>query len=176
MLTQTADYALRALIYLAHSPEDGYHQTRDLAQALNVPTNYLGKILQLLGRRKIVESQRGMNGGFRLARLPEQVRLFDVLEAIDAIPADPECPLISGGRQVELCTLHRRFAAVTATYVRFLKETTLEDVLQPSAAFPASCPGPAHLPKDVDEYPCTKFPAPPRLTVVSECANIRCFS
>src|SRR5258707_11545167 len=93
MLTQTADYALRALIYLAHSPEDGNHQTRDLAKALNVPTNYLGKILQLLGHQQIVESQRGMNGGFRLSRLPEQVRLYDVMFALDTLPSDNECPL-----------------------------------------------------------------------------------
>ena len=166
MLTQTADYALRALIYLAHCPEDGYHQTRDLAEALNVPPNYLGKILQLLGRRKLVESQRGMNGGFRLSRLPEQVRLFDVLDAIDAVPTDPQCPLLSGGRQIELCALHRRFAAMTAAYVRFLKETTLADVLQ-SGSLPAACPGPAHLPRDVDVYPCTTFAAPARLSVVS---------
>lgn len=121
MLTQTADYALRGLIYLAHSPEDGYHQTRDLARALNVPSNYLGKILQMLGHKQIVESQRGMNGGFRLARLPEQVRLYDVLEAIDAIPTDLACPMLTGARQIELCNLHRRFAAMTANYIKFLK-------------------------------------------------------
>jgi Rrf2 family protein len=156
MLTQTADYALRALIYLAHDPEDAYHQTRDLARVLNVPANYLGKILQLLGHHRIVESQRGMNGGFRLARLPEQVRLFDVMLALDILPHDPECPMLTGARQIELCALHRRFAAATATYVRFLKETTLQDVLQPDR-FPAECPGPDALPDDVSVYPCTKF-------------------
>jgi Rrf2 family protein len=158
MLTQTADYALRALIYLAHSEEDGYHQTRDLAAALNVPSNYLGKLLQQLGHHRIVESQRGMNGGFRLARLPEQVRLFDVIAALDLLPADPECPLTTGGRQAELCGLYRRFAAMTASYIRFLVETTLADVLQPSAAFPATCPGLTQLPADVERFPCPKFP------------------
>lgn len=166
MLTQTADYALRALIHLAHSPEDGYHQTRDLATALNVPSNYLGKILQQLGHRQIVESQRGMNGGFRLARLPEQVQLFDVLSALDLIPHDHDCPLTTGGRQIELCGLHRRFAAMTSAYVKFLKDTTLADVLKPAAAFPAECPGSDKFPDDVDLYPCTKYPAPVRLTVL----------
>jgi Rrf2 family protein len=161
MLTQTADYALRALVYLAHDPEDAYHQTRDLARALNVPANYLGKILQLLGHRRIVESQRGMNGGFRLARLPEQVRLFDVIDALDAVPKDPECPMLTGARQMEMCVLHRRFAAATADYVRFLKGTTLGDVLRPSQ-FPAECPGPDRLPEDVDVYPCTRFKTPAR--------------
>lgn len=156
MLTQTADYALRALIYLAHSPEDGYHQTRDLAKCLNVPANYLGKILQLLGRQQLVESQRGMNGGFRLARLPEQIRLFDVLFALDALPSENDCPLTTGGRQAELCSLYRRFAALTADYIRFLKDTTLQEVLQPNS-YPATCPGPDNLPEDSAVYPCTKF-------------------
>src|SRR3569623_2557570 len=104
MLTQTADYALRALVYLAHDDDDGYHQTRDMAVSLNVPGNYLGKILQQLAHRRIVESQRGMHGGFRLARLPEQVRLYDVMSALDALPAEAACPLNDGGgRQLELC-------------------------------------------------------------------------
>lgn len=166
MLTQTADYALRALIHLAHDPDDGYHQTRDMSSALNVPHNYLGKILQLLAHAGVVESQRGMNGGFRLCRLPDQIRLYDVFRAIDAVPKDPDCPLLTGGRQRELCLLHRRFAGMTAAYVRFLKETTLEDVLQPDS-FPATCPGPTNLPADVETYPCTAFPPPTRLTVLS---------
>lgn len=159
MLTQTSDYALRALVYLAHDPDDGYHQTRDLAKALNVPSNYLGKILQLLSHHRIVESQRGMHGGFRLSRLPEQIRLFDVLSALDAVPTDPECPLVSGGQQMELCTLHRRFASMTRMYVKFLKDTTLGDVLQPHS-MPATCPGPGMLPEtEGDVYPCPKHGA-----------------
>jgi len=165
MLTQTADYALRALVYLAHDDDDGYHQTRDLAQALNVPANYLGKILQLLGHKKLVESQRGMKGGFRLSRLPEQIRLFDVLNALDTIPTAPTCPLMSGGRQIELCLLHRRLAAMTAAYVQFLKDTSLADVLQPDS-LPATCPGEANLP-DAKVYPCPKTAAPVQLTALS---------
>ena len=156
MLTRTADYALRALIYLAHDPEDGYHQTSDLATTLNVPANYLGKILQRLTRAGIVESRRGVNGGFRLARLPEQVALYDALAALDAVPADLECPLRTGGRQAELCLLHRRFAGMTAKYVAFLKGTTLQEVLQPNS-YPAVCPGPAALPTDTAIYPCPTF-------------------
>jgi len=166
MLTQTADYALRALIYLAHDPDDGFHQTRDVATLLNIPHNYLGKILQQLGHARIVESQRGMNGGFRLCRLPDQIRLYDVLRALDAIPKDPACPLLTGGRQRELCLLHRRFASMTARYVRELKETTLQDVLQPDS-FPGACPGPAHLPADTDTYPCPDFSPRNRLTVLA---------
>jgi Rrf2 family protein len=172
MLTHTGDYALRALIYLAHDTDDGYHQTRDLAKKLNIPSNYLGKILQLLAHRQIVESRRGMNGGFRLARLPDQIRLYDVLHPLDAVPIDIECPLLTGGRQAELCTLHRRFAAMTAAYVAFLKETTLQDVLQPNS-YPATCPGPQKLPSDTEAYPCTKFLPGTRLAVMSPSLGAR---
>ena len=166
MLTKTTDYALRALIYLAHDPEDGYHQTNDLASVLNVPANYLGKILQLLGRKRIVESVRGANGGFRLSRLPEQIRLYDVLDALDALPHKPECPLISGGRQIELCKLHRSFAFYETMYTKFLKTTTIQDMLQPNS-LPATCPGPAHLPREVHTYPCPESTEPARLAVTS---------
>jgi len=166
MLTKTTDYALRALIYLAHDPDDGYHQTHDLATVLNVPCNYLGKILQLLGRKRIVESVRGANGGFRLARLPEQIRLYDVLEALDALPRKPECPLMTGGRQLELCKLHRSFAFIASVYTKFLNTTTLQDMLQPNS-LPATCPGPAHLPKEVHTYPCPEARDTTRLAAVS---------
>jgi Rrf2 family nitric oxide-sensitive transcriptional repressor len=171
MLTKTADYALRALIYLAHDPEDGYHQTRDLAGLLNIPHNYLGKILQQLGHKGIVESQRGMNGGFRLCRLPDQIRLFDVLHALDAVPEDPQCPLLTGGRQRELCLLHRRFASMTAAYVRFLKDTTLQDILLPDS-FPAACPLPAEQPVDVENFPCPPSPSTATSTRLSVLSSI----
>ena len=168
ILTQTADYALRALVWLAHDPEDGFHQTRDLAGKLHIPGNYLGKILQLLAHHRIVESQRGMHGGFRLARLPEQVRLYDVLDAIDAVPADRECPLLTGARQLELCSLYRRFAAVTSTYVTFLKATTLGDVLKPNS-YPVTCSGPGALVgSEADTYPCPARQAEHHLTVLSD--------
>lgn len=167
MLTQTSDYALRALVYLAHDPDDGYHQTRDLARVLNVPANYLGKILQLLSHHRIVESQRGMHGGFRLSKLPEQIRLYDVLLALDAVPTDPECPLVAGGQQMELCGLHRRFASMTRLYVKFLKDTTLADVLQP-ASMPAACPGPGQLAEaEAEVYPCPKQSGSVHLAVLS---------
>lgn len=129
MLTQTAKYALQALIYLSQQVEDDYHQTREIARLIRVPANYLGKTLQKLARARIVDSQKGLHGGFRSALLPEQVRLYDILRAIDAVPRELD---ESNNIETELDSLHRRLAGINQLYRRFLKETTLEDVMQPT--------------------------------------------
>lgn len=139
MLTQTAKYALRALIYLTQQPDDNYHQTREVAKLIRVPANYLGKTLQKLARARIVDSQKGLHGGFRVAKLPEQVRLYDVLLAIDAIPGDVEGQAAEEAQQAELGALYERFAGVNRIYTKFLQETTLADLMHPeSAAKPAA--------------------------------------
>jgi Rrf2 family transcriptional regulator, nitric oxide-sensitive transcriptional repressor len=131
MMTQTAVYALRALLHLAHEPEDDYHQTAHIAEKIRVPGNYLGKILQKLARARIVESQKGLHGGFRLARLPEQVRLLDVFRAIDNL--SEATTTFSSSEQEndpELAKLQQRLGNFDRLYTRFLNDTTLADLLE----------------------------------------------
>lgn len=130
MLTQTAKYALQALIYLSQQVEDDYHQTREIAKRICVPSNYLGKTLQKLARARIVDSQKGLHGGFRSALLPEQVRLYDVLSAIDAVPKEAD---IDADSTNELDGLRKRLDGIHQLYHKFLKETTLEDVMKPDS-------------------------------------------
>ncbi len=145
MLNQTSKYALQALIYLTHQPDDDYHQTREVARVINVPANYLGKTLQKMARCKIVDSQKGLRGGFRIARLPEQIRLFDVFQAIEAIPKDlsnlnTAVPAeAASDSKDELKRLYERLAGINRIYAKFLKETTLADLLEPGdSALPAA--------------------------------------
>lgn len=137
MLTQTALYALRALIYLTRQPDDDYHQTREMARSIRVPPNYLGKTLQKLARARIVDSQKGLHGGFRAARLPEQLKLWDVLRAVESLPRELEVGL-DGVLDGEFPGLSKRFDGLYRNYKRTLMETTLADVMEgagkPSAA------------------------------------------
>lgn len=146
MLTQTAKYALQALIYLTQQPDDDYHQACKVAKVIHVPSNYLGKTLQKLARAKIVDSQKGLHGGFRSARLPEQVRIYDVLKAIDAIPSEMDSEAEGAQGCNELSCLNKRFASINQLYTRFLKETTLADVMQ-SAEYEDTLMGNAAAPK-----------------------------
>lgn len=132
MLTQTAKYALQALIYLCNQEDDDYHQTKEVARIIRVPANYLGKTLQKLARAKIVDSQKGLHGGFRIAKLAEQVRLYDIFVAIEAIPVDFAAEHDHDDRS-ELGRLYERMDGMDRLYAKFLKETTLADVLQQPA-------------------------------------------
>ena len=128
MLTQTAKYALQALIHLTQQNDDDYHQACRIAESIKVPSNYLGKTLQKLARARLVDSQKGLHGGFRSALMPEQVRIFDVLRAIDALPADVETDCTCDG-SADVCCLCDQFDRINRLYEDFLKETTLADLI-----------------------------------------------
>nr|NIP61150.1 Rrf2 family transcriptional regulator [Gemmatimonadota bacterium]NIR77653.1 Rrf2 family transcriptional regulator [Gemmatimonadota bacterium]NIT86195.1 Rrf2 family transcriptional regulator [Gemmatimonadota bacterium]NIU30020.1 Rrf2 family transcriptional regulator [Gemmatimonadota bacterium]NIU34984.1 Rrf2 family transcriptional regulator [Gemmatimonadota bacterium] len=83
MLSQTAEYALRAALHLARHHEDAPIRVDDVARSLNVPRNYLSKILHELGKEGVLESTRGPKGGFRLAEPPNEIFLARIVGRFD---------------------------------------------------------------------------------------------
>ncbi len=69
MISQTAEYALRAIVFLAN--QETPHTTATIASHTQVPVGYLAKVMQTLSKGKIVNAQRGLNGGFTLAIPPD---------------------------------------------------------------------------------------------------------
>src|SRR5512134_4174342 len=78
MLSQTAEYALRTVLYLSDHPERALVRVGELAEALDIPQNYLSKTLHQLARAGVLAASRGKLGGFRLARPAEQISLSEV--------------------------------------------------------------------------------------------------
>jgi len=105
MITTTGEYALRAAVFLAQHA--GEAQTSAvIAEGTKVPQGYLSKILQSMVRAGVVTSQRGLHGGFLLARPPAEVSVLDVLRAVDSAPQRiHHCPLGIPGH-VRLCPVH----------------------------------------------------------------------
>jgi Rrf2 family protein len=126
MISQTAEYALRAIVYLAD--QDGSPRTTaQIAGATQVPPGYLAKVMQSLGRARLVNSQRGINGGFSLCATPNQLSVLEVINAVDPIRRYDSCPL--GLHGVDLCQLHRRLDDVTQMAEQVLGETSIADLL-----------------------------------------------
>lgn len=128
MLSQTVEYALRAIIWLASKHPDP--QTSDqLAEATRVPSAYLPKVMLGLNREGVVSSQRGPNGGFRLTRDPHEITLLDVVNAVEPIPRITECPLNIKSHHGGLCPLHQHLDDAYAMVEEAFVSTTLTDIL-----------------------------------------------
>jgi len=132
MLSRTATHALRALIVLAGMPQTEFAGAAMIASRIGAPQNYMGKLLQLLAREGVVASQRGHGGGFRLARSPDAISLYDIVEPIDKVSRQSHCLLgqmLCGAPSV--CTVHDDWTHIVEAYLGFLKRTTLARLLPP---------------------------------------------
>ncbi|MDX1624289.1 MAG: Rrf2 family transcriptional regulator [Gemmatimonadota bacterium] len=131
-LSKTSQYAVRAALYLAR--QNDRVRASDIAEDLDVPTNYLSKILHILGRNEILDSERGPHGGFRLARPPEEITLAEVVGAFDEMTPDQRCLLgRSRCRDHDPCPAHERWKEVSERVYGFFEETKLTDLLGPEA-------------------------------------------
>jgi len=109
MLSRSGIHAIRALVVLSGLRVGEYRGTTTVADAIGAPRNYLGKILQLLAKHGLVESQKGIGGGFRLARAPKEISLFDIVEAIEDVSRWSACILGRPGCSNENpCAVHGR--------------------------------------------------------------------
>ena len=136
MFSQTVEYALRAAVYLA-SQQGAARTTEQIAHATRVPGAYLSKVLQGLNRAGLVTSQRGMHGGFMLARDPADLTILEVVNAVDPIQRIRTCPLGLESHGVRLCPLHRRLDNALATVEKAFQKTTLAEVIaEPTTSVP----------------------------------------
>ena len=83
MITREADYAVRAILYLAQHHNDGPASSARLAEKMGIPYRFLRKIMRRLVTNGLVLSRRGKHGGVSLARPPHAVSLLDVLNTVD---------------------------------------------------------------------------------------------
>lgn len=128
MLSQTVEYALRAVVYLATKPGETA-TTEEVSEKTKVPAPYLAKILQSLTKKGIVRSQRGVGGGVVLARPPEVLTILEVVNAVEPIRRIKTCPLDLAAHGVRLCPLHKRLDAAYAALESAFSETTLSELL-----------------------------------------------
>lgn len=124
MISQTIEYALRAMICLTGLKPGTSANSEVIAKRTKVPKGYLSKILRDLVVADLVKSQRGPNGGFCLAREASSISMIDIVNAIEPIKRITTCPP-GNPAHVELCPLHRRLDDALASIERDFKLTTL---------------------------------------------------
>ena len=127
MFSQTAEYALRAVVCLA-SRKGEPCTVQQIAEVTRVPAGYLSKVMQSLSRAHLVSSQRGLHGGFVLTVATDALTVYDVMQAVDPIRRITSCPLGLKGH-ARLCPLHRRLDSAIATVEQALKESTIAELI-----------------------------------------------
>jgi Rrf2 family protein len=141
MLSQTLEYALRAVAFLAQAGAQA-RTAQEIAEATRVPANYLAKVLGQLARAGVVSSQRGLGGGFALARPAGDLSILEVAAAVDPIQRITGCPLDLPEHANALCALHSRLDGALASIEASFRSSCVADLV----AAPAGRGGPPAWP------------------------------
>ena len=130
-LTRKGEYAIRGIIYLAQQPPGKVSLLSDIAEATDAPQSFLAKIFQNFAKIGIVNSYRGTGGGFLLGRLPAQITLRQVVEAVEG-PIAPNRCLINAGvcDKDKVCNVHPVWRKVQSQVVEILDSVTVEELAQ----------------------------------------------
>jgi Rrf2 family protein len=129
MISQTVEYSLRAAVVLAQRGGTACTAQR-LSEITAVPRPYLAKVMQELVRAGLVNSRRGLHGGFELARSPNDMTIWDVVEAVEPFQRIRQCPLGISAHSRGLCPLHRRLDEAMESVEQRFRATTLAELLQ----------------------------------------------
>lgn len=136
MVSQTAEYALRAMVALL-SRKDATGTAQDLARESQVPLDYLSKVLNCLARAGVITSQRGRGGGFQPARPASQLTVLEVVAAVDPVKRITRCPLGIPGHE-SLCPLHRKLDDAARSVEEAFGSTTIESLCEKSGCHAAA--------------------------------------
>jgi Rrf2 family transcriptional regulator, iron-sulfur cluster assembly transcription factor len=134
-LTRGAEYAIRAMTYLARYPEGHVASLHEIGEAQDIPESFLAKILQSLVRAGLTVSQRGAHGGFALARPASEITMQQVIEAVDGPISVNQCVLSPEDcARSASCTVHEAWLRAQGQLMDVLGSITLESLAPAPAA------------------------------------------
>jgi len=130
LISRNTDYAIRAVCYMAKQAKETISVV-ELVKALKIPRPFLRKILQILNKKRILESHKGAGGGFTLSSKPEDIYLVDLMEAFQGPFKLNECFFkkeICPNRRS--CFLKRKIDSIEDKVYDELKAITIESILK----------------------------------------------
>ncbi|WP_165171081.1 Rrf2 family transcriptional regulator [Adlercreutzia sp. ZJ242] len=128
-LKASTDYGLRAVLYLA--AQGGTCSSRDIAQDMSIPRDYLIQLAQLLRNAGIIEARPGKNGGYRLAKDPSEITLLQVIEALDEDAKDSTRMRRDQRANAAIAPdVRRAYERVLESYVAYFEGMTLDQLFE----------------------------------------------
>jgi Rrf2 family protein len=134
-ITRQADYALRAMFYLAHLEPNQRAATSQIAGEQHIPPSFLAKIISQLSIAGLIHTSRGARGGVSLSRSPEEISILEVVEAIDGPILLNECTLsVNACTFGEDCPLRPLWCDTQFVLVKRLRSTSFAQFLKTAPA------------------------------------------
>jgi len=130
MFSKACKYAIRALIYLASKSEESEKTgLREIAAEIDSPEAFTAKIMQILSKQNLVNSAKGPNGGFFIDPLEPEIKLIQVVKAIDGTQSITGCGLgLESCSDVHPCPIHHEFAVIRNALTNLLEEQTIQQL------------------------------------------------
>lgn len=129
IFSKTCELGLQAVLFLSIKKQQRIFNALEISQELKVPKEYVSKVLQILTESGIVGSKKGKSGGFYLAKSPSQVKLIDIVAAIDGLEIFNNCVLgFPGCSKGAPCPVHDKWGKLRDEAYKMLSEETLEQL------------------------------------------------
>src|SRR6266853_97622 len=128
--SRSAEYAIRAFVHLAQVQEGKYAMVKNIAEQEGIPAHFLAKILQQLARKGLLRSSKGPTGGFALRVEPSEIRLLDIVEALDGLAPYQQCASGLSECSDEMpCSMHDSWIALRSRIMDYLGKNTIADLV-----------------------------------------------
>lgn len=131
MLSNTSKYAIRAVIYLAlNAGEEKKIGIKMISKDLNIPTPFLGKILQTLAKHKLLSSTKGPHGGFGLGKRAEDIKLIDIVDIIDGQDVFRQCLIrLEDCNDKEPCSVHYKYSEIRTNLINLFRNQNIGNLV-----------------------------------------------
>lgn len=135
MLSNTCKYAIRSVIYLSINAKEGKKiGIKKISEELEIPTPFLGKILQSLARQKLLTSTKGPHGGFGMGKDPSEITLMNIVEIVDGLDMFENCligirPCKTGSNKQAPCPVHNQFGSIRKQIYDLFKEKNIGQLI-----------------------------------------------
>lgn len=127
MFSKSCEYAARAVIYIsAESSIDRKIGIAEICEHILAPRHFTAKIMQILTRNHIVSSQKGTNGGYYLSAFQQEIKLGDIVRAVDGSQLFSGCVLgLKSCSEAEPCPMHSSYKAIRSRIIDMVEESTI---------------------------------------------------
>jgi len=129
MFSKTSEYAIKIMIYLsANSTKDSLRQVKEISKALGTPGPFTAKILQQLVKADLLFSMKGKNGGFTLSRDLGDIKISDIVIAVDGEKSINRCILgLKNCSSENPCPLHHKFYKIKDDFKKYVLDSNLKE-------------------------------------------------